>query len=236
MTDPRHAKMGGQSLVELMVVVLVLGVIMTAIVSSFISTQDTADRVDNRLENIGEAQKLIEATSKDIRTATPLKAGESPFVTTVPNHASARELVFYANLNPDTTVNQSLPNKVRIYIDSSNPASPVLKEVVWEPTNKADLAATVPIYPTAHTNLRLVGQYVANAANDPIFRFFDIDGDELIPLTTTGLLSATDQIAVRKVRISLSVRKATGRKVKPTRVETTVRLANVVYGNLTATE
>ena len=67
-------------------------------------------------------------------------------------------------------------------------------------------------------------------ASDPIFRYFDANGVEL---TATPLVAA-DQIMVRTVKIALSVRKQTTRAVQPTRVENTVRLANVIYGNLTA--
>ncbi len=106
----------------------------------------------------------------------------------------------------------------------------MLKEYIWVPTNNGSTTDATPIYTTTATSLRLVGQYVANTASDPIFRYFDADGVELTSLP----LSAADQIKVRTIKISLSVRKQTNRAVQPTRVESTVRLANVIYGNLTA--
>ena len=96
-------------------------------------------------------------------------------------------------------------------------------------TNNGTTDAT-PIYTTAPTTLRLVGQYVANSASDPIFQYYDADGVALTSLP----LNAQDQLLVRTIKISLSVRKQTSRTVQPTRVESTVRLANVIYGNLTA--
>ena len=216
----------GQSLVEMMVVVSILLLVLAIITGAFLTVQRTSDEIDNRFENTGEAQKLIAATTKDVRTATPLSAGTSPFIL-----ADKRRMTFYANLNFTPGSSQTLPNKVDILIDSSNPAAPVLKEYVWVPTNPS---GATPIYASTGpnggaTSLRLVGQYVANAASDPIFRYFDADGVEL-----ASPLSATDQLKVRTIKIALSVRKQTTRAVAPVRVESTVRLANVIYGNLTA--
>jgi len=216
----------GQSLAEMTVITLILMIVLAAVVGAFLTVQRTSDEIDNRFENTGEAQKLIAATTKDVRTATPLSAGTSPFIL-----ADKRRMTFYANLNFTPGSSQTLPNKVDILIDSSNPAAPVLKEYVWVPTNPS---GATPIYASTGpnggaTSLRLVGQYVANAASDPIFRYFDADGVEL-----ASPLSATDQLKVRTIKIALSVRKQTTRAVAPVRVESTVRLANVIYGNLTA--
>ena len=215
----------GQSLVEMIVVVSIFLVVMATITGAFFTVQRTSDEIDNRFENIGEAQKLIAATTRDVRTATPVAAGGSPFLV-----ADKRRMTFYANLNFAAGSAQTLPNKVDILIDSTNPAAPVLKEYIWVPTNASDPAASSPTYNATATTLRLVGQYVANVASDPIFRYFDANGVEL----TAMPLVAADQIMVRTVKIALSVRKQTTRAVQPTRVKNTVRLANVIYGNLTA--
>ena len=209
----------------MIVVVSIFLVVMATITGAFLTVQRSSDEIDNRFENIGEAQKLIAATTRDIRTATPLAAGTSPFLT-----ADSRRMTFYANLNFTAGSAQTLPNKVDILIDSAIPTAPVLKEYIWVPTNAGDPAATSPTWNAAATSLRLVGQYVANTAADPIFRYFDANGVEI----PTPITLAADQIKVRTVKIALSVRKQTTRAVQPTRVENTVRLANVIYGNLTA--
>jgi Tfp pilus assembly protein PilW len=218
-------RQSGQSLVELLVVVFIFILVLAAITGAFLSVQRTSDEIDNRFENVGEAQKLIAALTKDVRTATPLSAGNSPFLL-----ADKRQITFYGDLNYTSGVDPRFPNKIDLLIDSTNPAAPVLKEYIWVPTNNGSTTDATPTYATTATSLRLVGQYVANTASDPIFRYFDADGVELTSLP----LSAADQIKVRTIKISLSVRKQTNRAVQPTRVESTVRLANVIYGNLTA--
>lgn len=217
-----HRHQQGQSLAELMVVTLVLTIIVAAITGAFISAQKTADEADNRLENLQEAQRLVSAASRDVRTATPLAAGQSPFLS-----AEKRRMLFYGQLNFTSGSTQTLPNKVEITVDTTNPAAPVLKELVWVPVNPT---AASPTYTTTPTTTRFVGQYVQNQVNDPIFRYYDADGNEL----TSVPLNASDQLKVRTVGIALSIRKQTNRVVQPTRVETTVRLTNVIYGNLTS--
>ena len=59
-------------------------------------------------------------STKDMRTATRLQAGTSPFVL-----ADKREVIFYANLNNNGTsgsVVDNGPRRVRIYVDAQQPA------------------------------------------------------------------------------------------------------------------
>jgi type II secretory pathway pseudopilin PulG len=219
-------------MLEMTIVLFIFAIVMAALFASFMTFQRTADEVDNRVENTGEAQKLISALSKDIRTAAPLTAGTSPFLL-----ADTRRITFYGDLNYTAGVDPRFPNKIDLLIDATAPDTPVLKEYIWVPTNNGSTTASAPTYATAPTSLRLVGQYVANDASDPIFRYYDANGAELVPLGPTpgpAGLSASDQRAVRMIKISLSVRKQTIRTIQPVRVETTVRLPNVIYGNLTA--
>jgi type II secretory pathway pseudopilin PulG len=228
-----RAREAGQSLVEMLVVVSIFLLVMATITGAFLTVQRSSDEIDNRFENTGEAQKLISALTKDLRTATPLSAGASPFLV-----ADKRRITFYGNLNFVSGATPRFPNKIDLLIDATIPAAPVLKEYIWVPTNNSSTTDAAPNYTAAATSLRLVGQYVANAATDPIFRYFDGAGAELglptsVPPASLPLVPA-DQIKVRTIKIALAVRKQTTRSVQPMRVESTIRLANVIYGNLTA--
>ena len=101
------------------------------------------------------------------------------------------------------------------------------------PTTAARRTPT-PNYTTTATSLRLVGQYVANTASDPIFRYFDADGAGARRRCPLVAARAGGQIKVRTIKIALVGPQADQRAVQPMRVESTVRLANVIYGNLTA--
>jgi hypothetical protein len=74
---------------------------------------------------------------------------------------------------------------------------------------------------------RYVGRYIANAANQPIFRYYDSNGNEL----TGTPLSASDRLAVNSVQITLSIRQTTTFSIAATTLENTVALPNVDYQN-----
>lgn len=237
----RHRTQGGQSLIEMITVVAIFLVVMAVIVSAFLLTQKTSDVMDNRFENQGEAQKLIAALSRDVRTATKL-APSSANPDPTPFLCARRDrIVFYANLSfvqaatAVSNAERGWPDIIDLMIDTSDPKAPSLREYTWVATNTADMSASAPTYsatptcsglPTNYTALRMVGQYIANPPSTPIFTYYDGAGNVLTP-PANGSLSVANQRLVRRIKITLDVKKSTGRNVRPTRVETTVFLSNL---------
>ncbi|HEY3723177.1 MAG TPA: prepilin-type N-terminal cleavage/methylation domain-containing protein [Acidimicrobiia bacterium] len=219
MTRIRRARGArGQTLFEVVVVVALLSLVMTMVYKGIDSATNAITGTEKRLANLDEARVLMAVTTKDLRTATRLQPGTSPFVL-----ADSREVVFYANLNNDgsgSTVVANGPRKVRIYVDAS---SQLIEQVT-----KPDAASVPPAYTYngAATN-RFVGRFIANTASNPIFRYFDSNGNELTPEP----LSATARLGVDSVQIMLSIRKSTTLKVANTTLLNTVRLPNVDYQN-----
>jgi hypothetical protein len=171
---------------------------------------------EKRLGNLDEARLLMAVTTKDVRTATRLQAGTSPFVL-----ANSREVIFYANLNNNGSsgsVVDNGPRKVRIYVD---PTSELIEQVT-----KPDATSVAPAYTYngAPTN-RYVGRYVANATTSPIFQYFDANG---VALPNTPL-STADRLAVDSVEITLSIRRTSTFQLSATTLVNTVRLPNVDY-------
>jgi hypothetical protein len=206
----------GQTLFEVIVVVALLGVVLTMVYEGINSAGQAIGGVEKRLGNLDEARILMAVTTKDVRTATRLQAGTSPFVT-----ADKREIMFYANLNNDGasgSVVDNGPRRVRIYVD---PTNQLIADVV-----KPGAASVPPAYTYLGAPARrYVGRYVANAANNPIFRYYDSDGDEL----TATPLSANDRLAVESIKITLSIRRTTTFQIDNTTLVNTVRLPNVDY-------
>jgi hypothetical protein len=215
----RGAGEHGQTLFELITVTLMLGMVLLVVYQGIDSMTQAIGGTERRLANLDEARILMAVTTKDIRTATRLQAGTSPF-----ELADKREVIFFANLNNDGTsgsVVDNGPRRVRIYVDSN---SELIEEV-----QKPDAASVPPAYAYNSTaTRRFVGRYVANAVSSPIFRYYDEDGTEL----TSAPLSSSDRLATRSVRITLSIRRATGFSVANTTLVNTVRLPNVDYQQL----
>jgi prepilin-type N-terminal cleavage/methylation domain-containing protein len=216
----------GSSLPEVLVVVLLLGIIMAAFYNSFESVQKTSSRIDARMEHLAQAQALMRAVRKDVRTATNISSSGTAFILAGPT-----QMRFYAYLDQgygtSTTPALPVPELVRLWVDNSDPLKPVLREE----TKEADTPVTTPptYVGTQPTKLRLLGTYIYNQGTaEPIFRYLDYAGTELIPVS--GDLSAADKLRVRSVVIELRVKRSTSGNVKPTTVRTKVRLPNVIFG------
>jgi hypothetical protein len=209
----------GQTLFELVAVTLMLGMVLLVVYQGVDSMTTAIGGTERRLANLDEARVLMAVATKDVRTATRLQAGTSPF-----SLANKRELTFYANLNNNGgsgSVIENGPRQVRIFVDSE---SRLIEEV-----KKPDGSSVPPAYTYNGTaTKRFVGRYVANAVSVPIFRYYDVNGTEL----TATPLSAADRLATRSVRITLSIRRTTTLPVANTTLVNTVRLPNVDYQQL----
>ena len=99
-----RSESGQSSMVEITATLLLLSIVMTFVYTSVDAAQRAITGESTRLINLGEARTLMAVTTKDLRTATRLQAGTSPFVS-----AQDRDVTFYANLNNTT----GGPRKIR---------------------------------------------------------------------------------------------------------------------------
>lgn len=206
----------GLTLTELAVTLFVFALVTLFVTQGLISVQNTVLGESHRLENLGEARTLMNVMSKDIRTATVLSAGTSPFELAAPT-----QMDFYANLNTVT-----LPNRVEISIDSTNPQAPVLLEKVTPAAAGCD-PLTPACYVGQPVDVRLVGKYVTNTDANPLFLYYDNDGQQVG--TPGQALTSQEALQVRQIGINLSVRKSTSLAVPSTELVNRVRLPNVYY-------
>lgn len=208
MTGHRRNQSGQSTLVEIGMTLLILGIVMTFLFTNIESAERVVVATKLRVTNLDEARTLMAVLTKDIRTATRLTAGTSPFVS-----GNSRDIVFYANLDNPT----SGPRKVHIYIDASD-------EIIAE-VRDPDASSVAPNYTyTGPARLRYVGRYLANTNAQPVFEYLDADGT-LLPVP----LSAADRLAVDSVRITLVVKATTTLPVGQTTLVDQVRLPNVDY-------
>jgi hypothetical protein len=211
----RRDQRGQASMGEMMVTVLLLGIVMTFVYKAIDTTQYALAGETARLANLDEARTLMAVTTKDLRTATRLVPGTSPFVA-----ASDNDVTFYANLNNTT----GGPRKIRIYVDSTNQ----LIAQAWTP----DVSSVSPNYTyTGAASPRYVGRFVANPAGQPIFTYYGVPDATtgIAPVLPSGTLSAANLLAVYSVKVTLVVRKQTTLPVRPVTLVNQVRLPNVDY-------
>jgi hypothetical protein len=210
---------GMTSIVEAVMVMALLSLVLTIFLTSFNSFQLEATGADNRLQNLDEGRILMQVSSKDIRTATPLTAGTSPFLL-----AKDMEVKFYGMVDPTVIIGSTYgPNLVRFYVNSTNPAAPVLIEEVTAPDSNSVPPAWT--YTTNTPKVRLVGKYVVNTGAVPIFTYYDVNGTLLGPTP----LNAAQMLSVRAVGITVVVRRTASQYLPSTTLTTRVTLPNVYF-------
>ena len=113
------------TLTEVVMVTSILAVVMGFVMSGFVSMQSAATTADIKLQNLDEARTLMDNMTKDIRTATllPVPSATSPFT-----DAEQSKMQFYANL-----MTTGMPNRVDLYVDTTNPNAPRLIEKLTPP-------------------------------------------------------------------------------------------------------
>jgi prepilin-type N-terminal cleavage/methylation domain-containing protein len=212
----RHEE-SGMTLPEVMVVVAVLGVVMLFALQSVASFETAATGGIRRLENLDEARVLMAVLTKDVRTTTRLDTTTSPFVL-----ADDNEVTFYANLNLTT----ACPKLVHLYIDSSDR----LVENVTQPDGGSPEPTPPNCTYTGTPTTRLVGRYVANADDQPIFTYYYDNAGTLAAFDPSLTpLSSADGLLVSAIGIELAIRKDTSLYVNHTTLMNRVRLPNVYY-------
>jgi type II secretory pathway pseudopilin PulG len=216
----------GVTLVETVVVVSLLGIVLAFVLQSVASYQSAATGGIRRLENLDEARLLMEVLTKDVRTAVRLNDTTAPFVVNSGSvtYADDTSVRFYANLNLTT----ACPKIVWIHV-----VGLTIKEDIYEPSSGTpqDGNCAWASYPGTPTRTRIVGQYVANTASEPLFTYYWDNAGTLTPynyLTETPL-STTNALRVTAVQIRLSIKKTTALPVNRTTIVNRVRLPNIYY-------
>ncbi len=207
----------GISVTEVMVTVALLSVVLGFVLQGFASLQSASNGANLRIQNLGQARILMDAVTKDVRTAVRLGSTQSPFLA-----ADDNDVTFYANLNLST----ACPKKVRLYVDTNSR----ILEKVTEPN--AGGAPPNCLY-TGASQTRFVGEFVANSSTEPIFTYYYDNGSSDVAFTTAATpLSAANLLLVNGVGVRLSIRKDTNYTVADTTLVNKVRLPNVDYNPL----
>ena len=194
---------------------LLLGIVMTFVYKAIDTTQYAIAGETARLANLDEARTLMAVTTKDLRTATRLVPGTSPFVAASPN-----DVTFYANLNNTT----GGPRKIRIYVDAHE---------------RADRAGVDTGRRLGLAQLHL-HRHGGPAVRGPLRHELDVTRRSSRTTTVNGTqlpsgsLNAANLLAIYSVKVTLVVRKQTTLPLRPVTLVNQVRLPNVDYQPPTA--
>ena len=203
----------GTTVAEVSIVTALLSLVLSGAMGVLISLQNASQGTTERGVNLSEGRLLMQQSTKDLRTATRLTSGTSPFVKATPT-----DVTFYANINVATG-----PNKVRLYTDAN---SRLVEEVIPPDATSIPPAYT---YNATPPKIRFVGQYLNNGPDKPPFVYYGEDGGLLAMDPVCSCLNDEGRLSVRAVGVTFSIRHTTSLEVAPTTLVNRVRLPNLDY-------
>lgn len=185
----------GVSLVELMVAAFLSTLIMAAICSMFIVVaQQTLASQGTRLST-ADASNIVNVVSTTIRASinNAVQGSNTPDPAIVSGTSSAVVVISYTDAGPSFQT----PLQIRYQIVGGR-----MTEDRWQPSIVQGYAV-FPAITTTPNQSRTLGNVVVNTALEPLFRYYDSAGTELIP-GATGLTLAQRQ-ATTSVKFDVKV-------------------------------
>jgi prepilin-type N-terminal cleavage/methylation domain-containing protein len=225
----RRRAQAGVSLVELLVAMIIMAVVTSMLVGTWLQLNRTAEfaRADNTAGATG--RDALDRVSAEIRAAQPLTtASTSPFIFTMtaPYVNDANDCVFYSAYNNALTAAQSGTNgkaqllPTAIWLDTSG--STPQKKLYWERDTNKD-----GVFDAGDQIILLASNVVNTSAsvNKPIFTYFFCDKTGAWTQSTT--LTTTTVANLVAVQIELVIDANLSYKPSYVDILSTVRPRNV---------
>ena len=149
----------GFTLIEAVVVIGISAFVMVGITRAIVFFYDTNEAAVRQAAAISSARSGIDATVQDIREATYSESGEYPVVAMEPNG-----LTFFADVDEDETT-----ERVRYWREDTK----LKREVSEDGSLERD---------------SVISRNVVNDSGDPVFTYFDADGNEITDLSSRRAL------------------------------------------------
>ena len=185
----------GVSLIELMVAAFLSTLILVAISTMFIVVAKQTVASQGARLSTADASNIVNVVSTTIRASinNSVQGTNTPDPAIVSGTASAVTVISYTDAGPSFDT----PLQIRYQIVGGR-----MTEDRWKPTIVQGYAV-FPAVTTTPYQTRTLGNVVVNTALEPLFRYFNTSGTELIP-GTTGLSLSQRQTTV-SVRFDVKV-------------------------------
>lgn len=187
----------GISLVETLVVMLLSALMMAAAGSMFVTVAKQTAAAEDVRRSTADASNIMNVVSTSVRASIQNPVKDAPPAAAIVE-AGPRSLtiISYTDAGPRFET----PLRLQYLVDSAGR----MIENRWNPTVTGGYAV-FPSMTTAPTASRVLGNVVVNSASEPLFRYFDVSGDAVLP-GSTGRLSDTNRDRVVAVLFTVKVR------------------------------
>jgi Tfp pilus assembly protein PilW len=210
----------GVTIGELLVVVVVSMLIMTAVGAFFVSIGTSTTTANQRRNSTAQTANAMNAATALVRGGTALDTGGTKPIPSVID-AGPESLTFYAYDGTRTVadsrgVQVPAPNRVMLSVSGTG-TSRSFKVTTWAGTDAA----------AAQTTRTFEGVVATTpTGGDPVFVFIDGSGNTLSPQPGTAGYDSSNNGSISAVRITLRISAALSNKVDPVVIVNTVALPN----------
>ena len=211
----------GVSLAELLVAMMVFGIVITVVSTTFVSLAKATSQARSIDLNTRVASTGLADLTRTIRAARTIPA---PGGTEAPSFsvASTEALTLTSAVNTADSVS-TVPRKVSFTVrpDRSLVETTVVGTASGSDSWEFTRAATT----------RVVGGSVLTTAvsGTPLFSYVDFSGKQLLP-DASGALTSTQMSTIASVRISLSVDRTGAKTAQTVTLQNSVSLSNLLGG------
>lgn len=191
--DPRSTGEEGFSLVELLVVMLVMSIVSAIVMAAMVSYTRSTAAAEARTRALSDVRLAVETISRDLRAANPIDA-----VTPVSSYDGQVQFSIYC---ANAGVGQCGSNNLRQVRYRYDAASRTLFREIQGTTSPL-------LGPQDTATLALDKRLgaIVNGANQPIFQYYDREGNRFATSTGNAPPATTFRDCARVVRIHLVVR------------------------------
>jgi prepilin-type N-terminal cleavage/methylation domain-containing protein len=201
----------GFTLMEMLVAMLVFTIFATMVLEIYVTLVTQQVSTNNRFNNTGEAQTVMDRLSSELRAAVYCACGSTPAAPIA--SAGANSITFYAALGGSTG-----PTEIQFQLSGSQ---------LTETDTPANTGGTSPSWTfTGSPTVSILSPSIGNSSSTPLFTYYN-QADQALssPLTTTA-----QTVAVESVCVNLVVESGSSSSAAAT-LDNCIHLVNVDFAN-----
>lgn len=191
----------GLSLVELIVTIGLAGLVLSLVVSLFSMVTQVSYSAIGVRSSTADASNIMDPIRTAVRSAiqSPVAGSSSLLPAVVDARTTSLTVIGYSDAYAAAPSANPVPQQFQYALTGGR-----IQEKRWNGTATTVGLTTYYTFPgigAAASASRYLGDTVVNANTQPVFRYFDATGNELLP--GAGSLSASDMANVRSVTVTV---------------------------------
>lgn len=209
----------GMTLIELVVAMGIFGILLTLVVSMFVSSSRSFSDQSGALDNSRMASTSMNEVTRIIRAGTEIPRPNSADNRPVFTHAGAEKIDMHSFIDAGNSVD---PAPVRVELQRN--ANNELVETRWEGYH--DVPAYWEFRSTSNYARTIARSLMPADTSAPLFRYYDKNGAILTP-PAGGTLTLAQRRNIASVRVSMQVQADASGRVEPVQIQNMVGLPNL---------